>query len=369
MIKKPIFVTQPSLPPLSDFLPYLKEIWKTKILSNSGPFHNDFELKLKDYLGVQNLSLFCNGTISLITALKALKITGEVITTPYSFAATAHSLIWNEITPVFVDIERETMNISPSLIEEAITSNTTAILAVHCYGYPCKVDLISELAKKYNLKVIYDAAHAFGVSYKNRSLLSYGDISSVSFHATKVFNTFEGGALVTSSAKLKYEIDLLKNFGFENETTVNNIGINGKLSEFNSALGILQLQHIEKAISARKEVDEMYRLKLSSLDGIKIPQIEDSYISNYSYFPILIEPHFHLTRDELYEKLKCNHIFARRYFYPLISQFPNYENLPTANPENLRVATEVSNQILCLPIYPELSNGEIEHIVGIITHR
>ncbi len=369
MIKKPIFVTQPSLPPLDDFLPYLKEIWKTKILSNSGPFHNDFELKLKDYLRVQNLSLFCNGTISLITALKALKITGEVITTPYSFAATAHSLVWNEITPVFVDIERETMNISPSLIEEAITSNTTAILAVHCYGYPCKVDLISELAKKYNLKVIYDAAHAFGVSYNNRSLLSYGDISSVSFHATKVFNTFEGGALVTSSAKLKNEIDLLKNFGFENETTINNIGINGKLSEFNSALGILQLQHVEKAISARKEVDGIYRLKLSSLNGIKIPQIVDNYISNYSYFPILVEPHFHLTRDELYEKLKSNHIFARRYFYPLISQFSDYENLQTADPDNLKVATEVSNQILCLPIYPELSKEDVAYIVNIITHR
>ncbi|MGZ8546854.1 MAG: DegT/DnrJ/EryC1/StrS family aminotransferase, partial [Sulfuricurvum sp.] len=321
---KRIYVTQPYLPPLDDFIPYLQQIWDSKILTNGGPFHQQLEEALCDYLGVKHISLFTNGTLALVTALQALRITGEVITTPYSFVATAHSLLWNGIKPVFVDIDPVTLNLDPSKIEAAITPQTTAILPVHCYGHPCDVKAIEEIADNYNLKVIYDAAHAFGVKDEGGSILRHGDLSVLSFHATKVFNTFEGGAIISPDAKTKQRIDHLKNFGFVDEVTVVAPGINGKMSEINAAFGLLQLQHIDNAIKQRKEIDKMYRNALCDINGITLLHEKSEQASNYSYFPILIEDEFSLSRDELYQQLRDNNIFARRYFYPLISDFPMY---------------------------------------------
>ncbi len=366
MSTQPIYVTQPDLPPLEEFIPYLERIWESRVLTNKGPFHQQLEQALCDYLGVQHLSLFTNGTVALVTALKALKITGEVITTPYSFVATAHSLLWNGITPVFVDIDPNTLNLDPRKIEAAITPKTTAILPVHCYGNPCDVESIQEIADNYNLKVIYDAAHAFGVECHCGSVLNHGDLSVLSFHATKVFNTFEGGAIVCPDASTKQHIDILKNFGFVNETTVIASGINGKMNEFSAALGLLQLKHIDAALESRRRVDETYRKLLNDATGIKCLEKGVQHASNFAYFPILIEKSHPLDRDEVYKSLVEKDIFPRRYFFPLISEFPMYRDLPSAGKKNLPVATEAAQKVLCLPIYPNLSDCQIEDIVEIL---
>lgn len=362
---KPIYVTQPYLPPLEEFIPYLQKIWDSKILTNGGPFHKQLEDALCDYLGVEHLSLFTNGTIALVTALQTLRITGEVITTPYSFVATTHALFWNNIKPVFVDIDPTTCTLDPDKIEQAITPQTTAILAVHCYGTPCAVERIQQIADTYGLKVIYDAAHAFGVKYKGESLLKHGDLSVLSFHATKVFNTFEGGAIICPDAKTKQRIDYLKNFGFANETTVMAPGINGKMSEINASFGLLQLNYLNHAIERRKTIDTRYRSGLKGIAGLTYLKQHPNAQGNFSYFPIFIDSGYPIKRDELYRKLKEYNIFARRYFYPLISSFPMYRGLPSANHINLPESCQVADKVLCLPIYPSLPNSEQEKIIEI----
>lgn len=351
---------------MADFIPYLERIWDKKVLTNGGAFHQELEKALCAYLGVQHLSLFTNGTIALVTALQALGIKGEVITTPYSFVATAHALLWNDLKPVFVDIDPVTMNINPDLIEAAITENTTAILPVHVYGRPCDVDRIEQVAFKNKLKVIYDAAHAFGVRCHCGSLLQHGDLSILSFHATKVFNTFEGGAIISHSAEVKQHIDHLKNFGFEDEATVVEAGINGKMSEFNAALGLLQLNYVDDYIAQRQKVDAYYRTVLANIPGIDPLQQSSAMTHNYGYFPVLIDESFGLSRDALYERLRENDIYARRYFFPLISQFPMYAQLPSAAPINLPIATDIANRVLCLPIYPAIQRSDLDRIISII---
>jgi dTDP-4-amino-4,6-dideoxygalactose transaminase len=340
----------------------LEEIWNTKILTNAGPFHQQLEQALCEYLDVEHLALFTNGTIALVTALQALRIAGEVITTPYSFVATAHSLLWNGIKPVFVDINPHTLNLDPSKIEAAITPQTTAIMPVHVYGHPCDVEAIQKIADNYNLKVIYDGAHAFGVQDQGGSVLRHGDLSVLSFHATKVFNTFEGGAIVCPDAKTKQHIDHLKNFGFVDELTVVAPGINGKMSEVNAAFGLLQLKHIDLVLARRKEIDATYRQQLACVQGIQCLGDSGEKVANHAYFPILVQPDYPLSRDALYEKLKVHGIHARRYFYPLISDFPMYRSMASAQRCNLTVASEAASKILCLPIYPELDTTVIEEI-------
>jgi dTDP-4-amino-4,6-dideoxy-D-glucose transaminase len=366
MTNKPIYVTQPYLPPLEEFIPYLEQIWENKWLTNNGPFHQQFEQALCDHLGVEHLALFTNGTIALVTALQALRITGEVITTPYSFVATAHSLVWNNIKPVFVDIAPATCNLDPEKIEAAITPQTTAILPVHCYGNPCAVERIQQIADIYGLKVIYDAAHAFGVKYEGKSLFRHGDLTVLSFHATKVFNTFEGGAIVCPDAKTKQRIDYLKNFGFADEVTVMATGINGKMSEVNAAFGLLQLKHIDAAIARRKAIDGQYRQALDDVNGISLLSLPMETAGNYAYFPILVEPEFPLGRDDLYQKMREADIFPRRYFYPLISDMPMYRGLPSAAAANLTEAQRIAGRILCLPIYPNLTDEDVRRTVAII---
>lgn len=366
MSKKPIYVTQPALPPLEEFIPYLQKIWDNKILTNCGPFHQQFEQALADYLGVKYVCLFANATLALVTALQALRISGDVITTPYSFVATAHSLKWNGIRPIFVDINPETYNLDSAAIEAAITPQTTAIMPVHVYGIPCDVDEIQRIAENYNLKVIYDAAHAFGCKVNGESLCSFGDISVVSFHATKVFNTFEGGAIICQDAKTKAHIDHLKNFGFVDETTVVAAGINGKMSEVNAAFGLLQLKYIQSYIDRRKFISEYYENNLSDFTGIKILGNQVSYTSNYAYFPILITEDYAITRDALYERLKDNGLHSRRYFYPLISEFPMYRGLQSSKQSNLPNAHKISQQVLCLPIFPDLTLESLQSILNII---
>lgn len=367
VIGETITVTKPSLPPLEEFLPYLEKIWDSKILTNNGQFHKQLESDLAKYLGVPHLSLFSNGTLALLTALQTLKISGEVITTPYSFVATTHALHWNGIKPVFVDIEPNYCNLDAEKIEAAITPNTTAILPVHVYGNPCNVEKIKEIADNYGLKVIYDACHAFGVKINGNSVLNYGDLSILSFHATKVFTTFEGGAIICHDEVTKRRIDFLKNFGFANETTVVGPGINAKMNEFQAALGVLQLKYADNAINERKRIVELYRNELAEIDGIRFMDDIEGVTHNYPYFPIFIDKEkFGKTRDEVYEKLKENNIYARRYFYPLISQFPTYRGLESAKAENLLVAERIAEQVLCLPLYPGLENQDIENIVFII---
>ena len=363
---KKIFVTQPYLPPLDEFLPYLEQIWESKVLTNGGPFHQQLEQALCKYLGVEHLALFGNGTLALITALQALRITGEVITTPYSFVATSHALLWNGIKPVFVDIDPHTLNIDPARIEAAITPQTTAIMAVHCYGNPCDVAAIQKIADNYNLRVIYDAAHAFGVGNDSGSLLSHGDLSVLSFHATKVFNTFEGGAIICPDARTKLRIDQLKNFGFVDEVTVVAPGINGKMSEINAAFGMLQLKHIDNALARRRSIAQRYRELLSGIPGITCVEPSPDMRPNYGYFPILIGRDYSHTRDGLYALLKESEVFARRYFYPLISEFPMYRGMPSAATANLPVATDIALRILCLPIYPTLTDADLERIAALI---
>jgi dTDP-4-amino-4,6-dideoxygalactose transaminase len=366
MNKRPIYVTQPFLPPLEEFIPYLEQIWDSRWLTNGGPFHQQLESALCKHLGVAHIALFTNGTLALVTALQALRVTGEVITTPYSFVATSHSLLWNSIKPVFVDIESNTLNLDPKKIEAAITPQTTAIMPVHCYGHPCDVEAIQEIADNYNLKVIYDAAHAFGVQDAAGSILRHGDLSVLSFHATKVFNTFEGGAIICPDAKTKERIDHLKNFGHVGETTVVAPGINGKMSEINAAFGLLQLKYIDQAIARRKEVDKTYRERLKDVKGIHCLSNAGETTANYSYFPILVEADYPISRDDLYLKLKNHGIHPRRYFYPLISDFPMYRGLPSAHRENLPVATAKAQQILCLPIYPDLEMAVVDEITDFI---
>ncbi len=366
MAEHPIYVTSPLLPALEEYLPYLEKIWATKTLTNGGPMHIELERALCSYLGVDYISLFTNGTVALITALQALEISGEVITTSYSFVATAHSLLWNGLTPVFVDIDPDSFNLDPSKIEAAITPRTTAIMPVHCYGGPCDVDAIQAIADKHDLKVIYDAAHAFGVSRKGDTILKHGDLSILSFHATKVFNTFEGGAIICPDAKTKTKIDRLKNFGFVNEISVVDFGINGKMSEINAAFGLLQLKHIDQAIAQRRQIDDHYRHMLQGVKGLHCPAQSEDVTQNHSYFPILVRDDFPASRDEVYERLKQNNIFARRYFYPLISAFQMYSHLESSAVSNLAVANKIANQVLCLPIYPGLSTSTVEEIAAII---
>lgn len=363
----PIFVTQPYMPPLSEFLPYLEEIWSSKILTNGGPLHTQLEEALCRYLGVNHIALFTNGTIGLVTALQALRITGEVITTPYSFVATSHSLLWNGIKPVFVDVDPVTLNLDPSRIESAITPQTTAIMPVHCYGQPCDVQAIQEIADLYNLKVIYDAAHAFGVRDNGGSILRHGDLSVLSFHATKVFNTFEGGAIVCPDATTKARIDKLKNFGHAGEINVVAPGINGKMSELNAAFGLLQLKHIDRALARREEIDALYRDYLRGVKGVRCLEAATEFVANHAYFPILVDEDYPITRDDLYHKLKKHGIHPRRYFYPLISDFPMYRGLPSARRENLPVASKAAGKVLCLPIYPALEPSQVESIARQIT--
>lgn len=363
MSDKPVFVTQPYLPPLEEFVPYLEQIWANKILTNGGQMHQQLEKELCAYLGVEHIALFNNGTIALLTALQALRVTGEVITTPYSFVATSHSLLWNGIKPVFADIDSHTLNLDPAKIEAAITPQTTAIMPVHCYGNPCAVEAIQKIADNYNLRVIYDAAHAFGVEDAGGSILRYGDLSVLSFHATKVFNTFEGGAIICPDAKTKQRINHLKNFGFVDEVTVVAPGINGKMSEVNAAFGLLQLKHIDRALARRSEIDSIYREQLRGMKGIRLVEEAGQVKANYSYFPILVEADYPLSRDELYLKLKDKSIFARRYFYPLISEFPMYRGMQSAQRSNLPVASEVAEKVLCLPIYPNLDKSELDRII------
>ena len=347
-------------------MPYLQQIWDNKWLTNNGPFHQQFEQALCEYLGVKHICLFANGTLALVTALQAMRITGEVITTPYSFVATAHSLLWNGIKPVFVDIDPVTLNIDPAKIEAAITPHTTAIMPVHCYGHPCDVGAIQKIADNYNLRVIYDAAHAFGVEDAQGSVLNYGDLSVLSFHATKVFNTFEGGAIICQDAKTKLHIDHLKNFGFVDEVTVVAAGINGKMSEINAAFGMLQLKGIDTALQQRKGIDARYRRALAGVPGINCLATAGETAANYAYFPILVQPDYPLGRDELFNKLRDNNIYARRYFYPLISDFPMYRGMPSAAHANLPIARKVAQQVICLPIYPALAPEQVDFIVELI---
>lgn len=367
MIDKPIYVTSPLLPSLEDFTFLLKEIWESKMLTNNGNFHQKLEKELAKYLKVPYLSLFTNGTLPLITALQAMRITGEVITTPFSFVATTHSLWWNGIKPVFVDIEPETCNLDPSKIEAAITPRTTAIMPVHVYGKPCKTKEIQEIANKYGLKVIYDAAHAFGVEINGESILNFGDMATLSFHATKVYNTLEGGALVVHDEQTKKRIDYLKNFGFASETEVVAPGINSKVDEVRAAYGLLNLKQVDHAINSRRKVAIRYRDELQGVKGITFFNDIPGVRHNYSYFPIFINAEeYGMTRDELYFKMKEHNVFGRRYFYPLISTFSTYRGLDSANPDNLPIATQMSNNVICLPMHHALSENEVEYILQII---
>jgi len=363
---KPILVTQPTLPNLDDFVEKLKQIWDNKWLTNNGKFHQEFEKKLAEYLGVNYISLFSNGTLALMAALKVLDIKGEVITTPYTFVATSHALLWNNITPVFCDIDPVYGNLDVDKIEALITDKTTAIVPVHVYGNPVNTAKIDEIAKKYNLKVIHDAAHAFGVKKNDKTILNSGDLSILSFHATKTFNTIEGGAIVSHTKETKQQIDYLKNFGFESETSVVTLGINAKMNELQAAFGLLQLETIDNDIAKRKKITEKYRKKLKGVTGIRFLEDLPNVKHNYSYFPIFVESSYPLTRDELYEKLKKNNIFGRRYFFPLISDFEIYKELDSAQPRALSNAVKVANEVICLPIYPTLENNYIDIIINII---
>jgi len=365
--KDKIRLTEPSLPDLEEFIPYLKEIWESKWLTNNGKFHQQLEKEMADFLGVKHVALFANGTLALITALQVLRITGEVITTPYSFVASTHALRWNNIRPVFADIEPVYCNIDPYRIEEAITPQTTAILPVHVYGNPCNVERIQEIADIYGLRVIYDAAHAFGNHYKGESLLNHGDLSILSFHATKPYNTMEGGAIVCHDEKTKQRIDYLKNFGFAGETRVMAPGINSKMNEMQAALGLIQLQKHNQNIEKRQQIAKVYREELKDVTGISLMQLPDELNNNVAYFPIFVQQQkYGKTRDDLYDHLKAKGILGRRYFYPLISQFPPYRGLPSAKSENLPIAEEITQKVICLPIYPELMFENVKRISNLI---
>ena len=367
MDEKLITVTSPLLPSLDDFLPYLQDIWDRKWLTNNGHYHQELEKALCEYLKVPYISLFTNGTLPLMCALQALRITGEVITTPFSFVATTHSLWWNGIKPVFVDIDPDTCNIDPAKIEAAITPRTTAIMPVHVYGKPSYTERIQEIADKYGLRVIYDAAHAFGVEVGGRSVLEAGDMSTLSFHATKVYNTIEGGALVCHDEKVKRRIDYLKNFGFAGETTIVAPGINGKMDEIRSAYGLLNLKQVDTAIEGRRQVAIKYREALRNVEGVGFMEDMLGVRHNYSYFPIFIDAEkYGMTRDELYSRMKGREVLGRRYFYPLISEFPTYRGLESASPDNLPVAHKVADSVICLPMHHDLDTEAINRVINLI---
>lgn len=366
-LSEPILVTSPLMPPLEEFQVYLKDIWTRKWLTNNGYYHQKLEKALCDYLGVKYISLFSNGTLALITALQTLRITGEVITTPYSFVATTHALWWNGIKPIFVDIDPVSCNINPSKIEAAITPRTTAIMPVHVYGTPCDVERIQAIADKYGLKVIYDAAHAFGVQKDGVSVLNYGDLSILSFHATKTYSTIEGGAIVCKDENTKARIDYLKNFGFADEVTVVAPGINAKMNEVQAAYGLLNLKYIDKAIACRRHVAELYRENLKGISGISCLKEESDVKYNYSYFPVFVDKQeYKYTRDELYLKLKKSNVLSRRYFYPLISEFSTYRSLDSACPANLPVSHCIADSVLCLPLHHGLSREDVDFIISLI---
>ena len=369
MDNKTITVTSPLLPNLDEFDGLLKQIWDSKWITNNGSFHKQLEVALAEYLNVPYVSLFTNGTLPLLTALQALRITGEVITTPYSFVATTHSIWWNGCRPVFVDIDWKTGCMDPNKIEAAITPKTTAIMPVHVYGKPCDTKAIQDIADKYGLKVIYDAAHAFGVEVDGESILNAGDMSTLSFHATKVYNTIEGGAMVMHDEKTKKRIDYLKNFGFAGETEVVGPGINSKMDEMRSAYGLLNLKQVDAAIEARHQVAIKYREALRDVEGIEFWDDLPGVKHNYSYFPIFVHRSYGMTRDELYFKMKEQGVLGRRYFYPLISDFSTYRGLPSASRENLPVATKMANKVICLPMHHALTDDNIERILNCIIRR
>jgi dTDP-4-amino-4,6-dideoxygalactose transaminase len=365
-----INVTQPFLPPREEFDEYLKDIWDSKWLTNNGKYHQKLERALCEYLGVKYISLFSNGTLALVTALQALRITGEVITTPYSFVASTHALWWNNIKPVFIDIESNSFNLDPEKIEASITPKTTAILPVHVYGMPCNVIRINEIASTYGLKVIYDACHTFGVSIRDKPILNFGDLSVMSFHATKVFHTFEGGAIVCHDEATKKRIDNLKNFGFENETSVVSPGINAKMNEVQAAMGLLQLKYIDSVIEKRKQIVNLYCEELRSIEGlsylIDLPGVKHCY----SNFPVLIDKEIYgKSRDYVYTELKKYNIFTRRYFYPLISQFPTYRGLESSQIGKMPIAEEVTEKVLCLPLYSDLKFEDVQTICKLLKDK
>lgn len=376
-----ITVTSPLLPNLEEYNTLLQDIWSRKWITNNGHYHQELEKALAEYLGVPYISLFTNGTLPLITALQTLGITeGEVITTPYSFVATSHSIWWNKLKPVFVDIEETTCGMDPKKIEASITDTTVAIMPVHCYGCPCDVEAIDAIAKRHNLKVIYDAAHAFGVKYKGKSILEWGDLSTLSFHATKVYNTIEGGAMVMHTPAMKYDVDNLKNFGFRGETNVVAPGINSKMDEMRSAYGLLNLKQVDRAIAARKHVAEQYVAALKDVHGIKLFPYEIEQVSlpyegkagigsfewNVAYFPILITEEYGMTRDELYQKMKDQNVLGRRYFYPLITDFEPYNDYPSAAAENLPIARRIADQVICLPMHHALSEEDVKRVLDCV---
>lgn len=365
-----ITVTSPLLPDLEEFTSQLKNIWDSKWITNNGQFHQQLEEALCGYFKIPYISLFTNGTLPLLTALQALRISGEVITTPYSFVATTHSIWWNGIKPVFVDIDPSNCGINPDCIEAAITPRTTAIMPVHCYGKPCDIEGIQEVADKYGLKVIYDAAHAFGVEVNGRSILEFGDLSTLSFHATKVFNTIEGGALVMHDSATKRRVDYLKNFGFESETEVIAPGINSKMDEVRAVYGLLNLRQVDSAIEARRQVAIKYREELGNIPGIRYFEDMPGVKHNYSYFPIFVDAAVYgMSRDELYGKMKEKGILGRRYFYPLISSFSTYRGLPSARPENLPQATKIANEVICLPMHHQLSDSDVAKVIDVIRNK
>lgn len=366
ILSDPIFVARPYLPPIDEFLPLLKQIWGSGVLTNNGPFHQRFEAALSHLFGAGHVSLIANGMLALSTAIEAAGIEGEVITTPYSFVATTHAVKMGKLTPVFADIRASDLNIDPARVEAAITPRTSAIVAVHCYGNPCDVDALQAIADRHGLALIYDAAHAFGVVHKGRALVTHGDFATLSFHATKAFNTFEGGAVIAHAAAGKSTVDNLRNFGIASETSIPAVGGNAKMSEFNAALGLVQLNHFEHVRAARQAVDGRYRAMLADVAGIELLALPADTNPNYSYFPILVGDNFGLSRDALYEALKRDEIYSRRYFYPLLSSLPMYRDLPSAAPGNLPVAARAAEQILCLPIYPDLSEAEQARVVAVI---
>ena len=371
---KKIYVARPFLPPFSEMEPYLREIWDSHNLTNNGPQHEALELSLSHFCDDLPISLFNNGTIALIVALKTLDLFPgcEVITTPFSFIATTHALSWSGIKPIFADIDEVTLSLDPIKVSEAITNNTQAILPVHVYGIPSNIDGLQHIANKHKLKILYDAAHAFAVRDSGGSIMRHGDMSVCSFHATKVFNTFEGGAIICKDMKTKLKIDRFKNFGITGESTVDAIGINGKMQEFSAALGLLQLKYIDYCIEQRQKIDQLWRQLLSNIAGINCinrPNVNLGNIDNFAYFPILVTDDYFQSRDELYERLRQHNIIARRYFYPLISDFSMYHDLPSARPENLPIAHRISSQILCLPIYPDLAHEDVYRIAEIIAKR
>ena len=366
MSRNPIFVTKPYLPPLEEFIPYLEEIWESRVLSNAGPLHEEFESKLCEYLGVSYVSLFNNATIGLMVAIRALNLSGEIITTPYSFAATTQSIEWNGAKPVFIDVEYDSGNMDPEKIEAAISSSTSAIMPIHVYGNPCNTSRIREIADKYKLSIIYDAAHAFGVKKCGVSILNDGDLSVLSFHATKVFNTFEGGAIISNSVELKQKIDKLKNFGLQDELTIKINGLNGKMSEFQAAMGLLQLKYIDKAIEIRKRISLRYDEGLKSIAGLTILRPAKDVTTNYSYYAICINKNCKLTRDDVHSLLVGEQVYPRKYFYPALSDFDYYKSTTQSSGLDITQASKLSKEVLCLPIYPDLSMSQCDRIITIL---